>query len=198
MKKIIAGALAFLLISGVAQAQDSTRGKQHRQHPMENLNLTADQKTKLEALREAQKKEWTELKNKKAATAESNKKQRQEIQQKYQAQIKAILTPEQQAQMAQMRQEHRNAPQAKAQHKGMKEALNLTEAQQTKMNALNKDFKTKRESLRSNTTLTEEQKREQMKVLAQQHRSEVKNILTPEQRKKLEAMPKPHGDKRSK
>jgi Spy/CpxP family protein refolding chaperone len=198
MKKIIAGALAFLLVSGVAQAQDSTRGRHNRKHPMEQLNLTADQKTKLEALRAAQKKEWSDLKNNQAATAEGNKKQRQELQQKYQAQIKAILTPEQQAQMAQSRKEHRKGPEANGQRKGLKETLNLTEAQQTKMSALNKDFKTKRESLRSNTSLTADQKKEQMKALVQQHRSEVKSILTPEQQQKLEAMPREQRIKRSK
>jgi Spy/CpxP family protein refolding chaperone len=192
MKKILMGALSLLLITGAAQAQDSTKKGQHRKQQIETLDLTTDQKAKLKALREAQQKEWTELKNNKAATAEAGKKQRRELQQKYQAQMKAILTPEQQAQLAQSRAAHHKGAQAKGQQKGMKEALNLTEAQQTKMKVLNNDFKTKRETLRNDVSLTEAQKKEGLKAIAQQHRTEIKSMLTAEQQQKLETMRKEH------
>jgi Spy/CpxP family protein refolding chaperone len=191
MKKILMGALSLLLITA-AQAQDTTRKDQHRKQQIETLNLTTDQKAKLKALREAQQKEWTALKKDKAALTEADKKQRREMQQKYQAEMKAILTPEQQAQLAQSHAQHQKGAQAKGPRTGMKEALNLTEAQQTKIKVLNQDFKTKRESLRKDASLTEAQKKEQMKAIAQQHRTEVKSMLTAEQQQKLETMRKEH------
>lgn len=192
MKKIWIGALSLLLITGAAQAQDTTKGRQHRKQQIEQLNLTTDQKAKLQALRQAQQKEWTELKNNKAATTEASKKQRQEMQQKYQAQMKAILTPEQQAQLAQSRAQQPKSARAKGQPKGMKDVLNLSETQQAKMKSLNNDFKTKRETLRNNTALTEAQKKEQLKALAQEHRTEIKSMLTSEQQQKMETMRKEH------
>jgi Spy/CpxP family protein refolding chaperone len=192
MKKILMGALSLLLITAAAQAQDTTQKGQHRKQQIETLNLTTDQKARLKTLREAQQKEWTALKKDKAALTEADKKQRREMQQKYQAQMKAILTPEQQAQLAQNRAQHQKSARAKGQHKGMKEVLNLTEVQQTKMKALNSDFKTKRETLRKDTSLTEAQKKEGLKAIAQQHRSEVKSMLTAEQQQKLETMRKEH------
>lgn len=69
----------------------------------------------------------------------------------------------------------------------MQQELNLSADQQAKMTKLNTEFKAKSESIRSNTALSQEQKKEQFKSAAQQHRDQVKSILTKEQIEKLEA-----------
>jgi Spy/CpxP family protein refolding chaperone len=117
MKRIFASTLALLLFAGVSQAQ--VKDTTHRQHPMmqhmkakaekhhhemaKQLNLTADQKTKLKALHEQEKAEADALKNQKL-TLDEHRAKREELHQKYQAQMKAILTPEQQQKMATMHQ----------------------------------------------------------------------------------------------
>jgi Spy/CpxP family protein refolding chaperone len=106
MKRIFAGAFAILLLAGAAQAQVTEKtGKKYEAHQkkgeagLKDLNLTADQKAKLKTLHEQEKAEADALKNSKL-TIEEHKAKRKELHEKYMAQMKAILTPEQQQKMA--------------------------------------------------------------------------------------------------
>lgn len=202
MKKIVTGALALVLITGAAQAQKIEGKKVERKQPMEQLDLTADQKAKLKAIREAHQKEWKELQKQDNITVKEWKARQQELVKKQRTEMSQVLTKEQQDKLAKMR------PQGKGMQagKGMKRGdfrqkgqpmaqLNLTEDQKTKMKDLNQSFKTKREALKNNTSLAEAQKKEQMQALAQQHRKEVKAVLTAEQQQKLDAM---RGERRGK
>lgn len=190
MKRIVTGALALLLITSAAQAQQAQGAKEHRKDRTEQLNLTADQKAKLKTIREAHRKQWQELKKQDNITVKEWKTRRQELAQKQHTEMSAILTAEQQQQLATMHGDRSKGMQGKGfrQHGQPMAQLNLTDAQQTKMKAANQSFKTKRAALRSNTTLAQAQKKEQMQALAQQHRQEVKAILTPEQQQKLETL----------
>jgi hypothetical protein len=50
---------------------------------------------------------------------------------------------------------------------------------------LNESFKNKRQEVAKNTALTEDQKKEQLKSLKQQHKEDIQSMLTTEQKEKL-------------
>lgn len=100
MKKILSTALAIVLFVGVSQAQTTENKDHHRkgerkEQAFQNLNLTAEQKAKLQSLREAQHKEMQELKKSGNVTPE----QRKALHEKYRTQSQSILTPAQQEEL---------------------------------------------------------------------------------------------------
>lgn len=72
---------------------------------------------------------------------------------------------------------------------GFYEKLNLTPAQKTKIEAIFKAMRTKSEALR-NQKLTEDQRRQKFMALRTETQNKVNAVLTPAQRKQLEAMRK--------
>jgi Spy/CpxP family protein refolding chaperone len=67
----------------------------------------------------------------------------------------------------------------------MTKNLNLTPEQSTKLAMLNENFKSNLQSLQQNSSLSKEEKKEQMKSLMQKHKSEMESLLTTEQKKQL-------------
>lgn len=206
MKKVLSTALAIVLFVGASQAQtteDKVRHHQgHRQEQgFSQLNLTADQKAKFESIREAQKKEMQELKKSGNVTPE----QRKALHEKYKTQYQAVLTPAQQEQFQKQRKDWKEkGDKAQRGQKGergqgfgkrggdfgkqqafFKKELNLTADQETKLKSIFQEFRTKSQALRSNTSLSKEQQREQFRSLAQQYMEQGKSVLTPEQVKKF-------------
>jgi len=206
MKKILSTALAIVLFVGASQAQTTDNNdrphKGHRQEMgMNNLNLTADQKAKLQAIREAQKSEMETLKKNGNVTAE----QRKALREKYHSQFQSVLTPAQQEQMKKQREDWKdkakdgkgfgkkgkafgNRGDMGGQAAFLKKELNLTADQETKLKSIFEEFRTKAQGLRSNSSLSQEQRKEQMKSLAQQYMSQGKAVLTPEQAKKFDEL----------
>lgn len=213
MKRILSTALAIVLFIGAAQAQETEgrKGRDGKQGDMyKELSLTEDQKAKIKTIREAQK---TEMKSLKAdGKTEGNKEARKTLHEKYKAQIGAVLTTEQKAKLDQRKNDLKEKGKAgkmdgigksrdgdrKGKMKEFGKELNLSTDQQAKAKSINEDFKTKMETLRSNSALSQEEKREQFKKLAESHKTNLKAVLTQEQIAKMEEKRKNHKDKRSK
>lgn len=196
MKKLFTGALALLLFMGAAQAQtkDSTKRGQHSRHEMmaRKMNLSADQQVKMKAIHEARKAEMKAL-----------KQQHKQLNQKYADQANQVLTPAQKEQMQKMKAERKQKAKegrkgfkhgkagrhGKGMHKGaqMRKDLNLSADQQNRMAELRKEFKGQFDALKSNQSLTAEQKKEQMKELKKSQQEKMKSILTQEQQEKIKS-----------
>lgn len=225
MKRIVTTAFIIALSFGAAQAQtkEGATRKEHGQHQkghrnsmgMEKLNLSADQKTRIQAINENYRKQLTELKSQTNITVAEAKSRREALQTKHRADLQAVLTAEQKAQMETMRKEgqakgkkgefkrgegsrkdstgfgkrgdRQGMGQGRDGMQKMQQELNLSADQQAKMTKLREEFKTKSQTIRNNNALSQEQKKEQYKSLAQEHRSQVKSILTKEQLEKMEA-----------
>ena len=99
--------------------------------------------------------------------------------------IAAGFTFTAQAQDSNAPKEHRKGDHKKEWKQGGKEKLNLTEDQQEKMKALHQSFSTQVKAIKDNQSLSEDQKKEQMKALSVKRREEMKAILTPEQQQKM-------------
>jgi Spy/CpxP family protein refolding chaperone len=236
MKRIVTTAFIIALSFGAAQAQQQEgaakkeKGQHHGKHQkgegMEKLNLSADQKARIKTINENYRKQVADLKGQTNITVAEAKSRREALHKQHKADIQAVLTAEQKAQMEGMKKDwqakgkrgefkkgegsrkdstglgkrgdRQGMRQGKEGMQKMQQELNLSADQQAKMAKLREEFKTKSESIRNNSALSQEQKKEQFKSLAQQHRDQVKNILTKEQIEKMEAAKAKRSSKNTK
>ena len=213
MKRIITSALVIMLAIGGAQAQSTTPDK-HKGHKKEHnksfddLNLSADQKARLQSIREDHKKQLDELKNNSSFSADQKQARRKELHQQFRSQMESVLTPAQKEQMKKNKSEWKEKrKEAKkdfkkgdrnknTQGRGLKRGqdvqkeLGLTSDQQQRMQQVRSDFRNKFSSLRSDNSLTQEQKKAKMQELMKQQQSAMKSILTPEQVEKMQSQRK--------
>jgi Spy/CpxP family protein refolding chaperone len=211
MKKIISSAFIILLTIGAAQAQTDSKdiNKGHRKEQkvgVNKMNLTNDQKSRLEALREEHKKENEAVKKNTSLSAEAKESRIQELRQQYRNKYEAILTPEQREQQVQTREHFKNKNKSGKTNwsKGSKgrvtkegtggidrnkleQDLDLTAEQQQKVSSIRSSYKPRFEALRGDSALTEEQKRSKMRELMKEQQNEMKAVLTAEQIQRLEA-----------
>ena len=165
---------------------------------MDNLNLTEDQKAKLKAEREASKAQMDAIRNDASLSETQKQEKARAIREAQKAKMQSILTPAQKQQMEQSQKEAKEKGKEMAEkRKDMmdkrKEAfkdLNLSNDQGQKLKAHNQAMQEKMKALRSNTSLTEEQKKAEMKNIKQWSKDERAKILTAEQMKKMEEMKK--------
>ena len=78
----------------------------------------------------------------------------------------------------------------KAHFEKMKQDLNLSTEQAEKLKTHNQAVHSKIQAVRSNTSLTEDQKKAEIKAIKEASKTERKNILTEEQIKKMQEMKK--------
>jgi Spy/CpxP family protein refolding chaperone len=200
MKKILTGALAFVLFAGAAQAQTKDSSWHHNkggQHTgMKQLNLTEDQKAKLKAIHDRERQEMKSL-NTGSVTSDQSKAKRQELHKKYKAEIESVLTAEQRQQMQKMHADRKAGKNGKGKNgkdfskRGdFQKQLNLTQAQQDKMAELRKSSKSQFESIKNDKSLTDSQKKEKFQAIRKQQQEEMKSILTKEQLEKMQSFRK--------
>ena len=194
--------LAIALFAGAAQAQDTTRHKGHkgnhktqRSMMMGKMNLSEEQKAKLKTINEARKNEVSAL-DKTALTTDQRKAKMKEIHEKYQGQMKSVLTPEQQNEMKSFKGHRgdRKGVDKRGQGKEKMESLNLSPDQKERMTKMRESYKGQFEAIKSNKSLTDEQRKEQMKALKQKQHEEMKSILTKEQAEKIQSSKKPRKE----
>ena len=201
MKRILTGMLAIVLFAGAAQAQDTSHHKgqkghkNHRSMMMGKMNLSEDQKTRLKSINEARKNEIQAL-DKTALTADQRKAKMKELHEKYQGQVKSILTPEQQNQMKSFKEKGkgRKGFDKRGEGRGKMESLNLSDDQKSRMAKMRESYKGQFEAIKDNKSLTDEQRKEQMKALKQKQHEEMKSILTKEQAEKIQSSKKPRKE----
>ena len=73
--------------------------------------------------------------------------------------------------------------------------LNLTDAQKQQVAALNADFKTKMDAIKKDESMTMKEVKDKRKVLLMEHRTAFQNLLTPDQKAKLDELQKNGGEK---
>jgi Spy/CpxP family protein refolding chaperone len=228
MKKIITSALMLALTIGAAQAQDSSARKdkhhQKREHRMggfDKLNLTADQKERMKAIREEYKTKSEALRKQDQLTVAEMKARREELHKSFRTQTESVLTADQKAQLEKVKAEKKAAGKEGKFERGegrrgrseirdeiskrgklkgregirqkraeLRKELNLTAEQKEKMVSANAELKTRMTALKSDKSLTKEQKRAKIQELVKNRREQFKSILTKEQAEKLQALRK--------
>ncbi|WP_207496427.1 hypothetical protein [Aridibaculum aurantiacum] len=157
---------------------------------LSELNLTDAQKSQLKAQNETFRKQMEELKNSNLSD-DQKKERRQEIIKQRREQLQSILTPEQKQKAQELKKDFGAKRGARAgegrgkEFEKMQEELGLTADQSSKLKAVNESFRTNIKNIHSNADLSKEQKKEQMKLLQQKHREEIRSLLTTDQQEKL-------------
>ena len=197
MKKFLLAASALFLMTAASQAQTTQSESQVQKHHrgafshhngMQNLNLSDTQKKQMKDLRESYHKQIADLQNDKSLSADQLKEKTQTLRKEQFSKMQSFLTPEQKTQMASLRAGGANRDFGRGQRfEQMQAQLGLTADQAAKLKASREDFHKKAEAIRADNSLTDAQKKDQVKALAKQHHESLKSVLTPDQLAKLKA-----------
>lgn len=209
MKKVILSLMVASFAAITVHAQEIPDRKRGESRPVEkermfhkkelaNLNLTEEQKTKMKTLNEDFRKQSEELRKQDNITVKESREKMEAMRKDQQAKFQSILTSEQKVQM----QKDKEARSAKVKEYGkkreakMKEELNLTEEQSAKMAQNRKANMEKVKAIRENGSLSDEQKKVQVRELMKKQKESMKSILTEEQLQKMKENRKDHGKRK--
>lgn len=190
-KRILIFVLSALMLTGVSWAQSAqapATARKFQRGParmFQQLDLTAEQHAKVQSILQSERSQMQALRSNASLTDEQRKQQVRELRQNDHQQLLAVLTPEQQARLKQLHSER------KGRREGFRagrrfQALNLTEQQKQQLQPVFQSTRQQMQALRSDSTLTPEQRRERMKEIRQNQMAQMKSILTPEQQQQLQ------------
>ncbi|MET0394785.1 MAG: hypothetical protein ABW019_16690 [Chitinophagaceae bacterium] len=193
MKKIMLSVIALAIATVTLQAQDAPgkkhhSGRKHHAAAYQQLNLTDAQKTQMKTITEDFRKQVQELKKNENITVKDQKDRMQALRNDHKTKVQNLLTSDQKAQLAKMKQDRGTARKgdAKARMEKMKTELGLTDSQVAQLEKSRTEMMTKLKAVRENKSLTDDQKKAQAKDLMKQQKESLKNVLTEEQLKKIQ------------
>ncbi|HVZ98587.1 MAG TPA: hypothetical protein VG847_17015 [Chitinophagaceae bacterium] len=210
MKKYFLALSTFAIISMGASAQstDSTaaipqprmhmgpmmkRGMQRFHHgrlAMAHLNLTDAQKQQAKAINEDYHKKVADLEKDDNITLKDYRAQKAALEKERKDRFNALLTPEQKNKIEQgkKKMQERARMMADRRMQKMKTDLNLSEEQVAKIKAQRESMMQQAKAIKDNSTLSQEEKKEQFMALRKTFKDNMNSILTPEQIKKREEL----------
>lgn len=157
----------------------------------DSLNLTDDQKAKVQEITQAQMQQFQTLQNDTGLSQQDRMTKMRSMGQAMQEKIKAVLTPDQQKQLAALQPGPGGpgGPGGRGQRGfGMlPDSLNLTDDQKAKVQAITQEMMQQFRALQNDTTLSQEDRMAKMREMGQAMQSKIKEVLTPEQQKQLAA-----------
>ena len=176
-------------------------GKHNGQHmDLQKLNLTEDQKAKFKSQRESFRKELEELKKNDNITVKEYRDKMESIRKEHKASTEDIFTTEQKGLLEKMKSEGKAKAEVigKQRAEKMKVNLGLTDEQSAKMESNRKAMGEKMKAIRENKSLSDEQKKENIKELMKKQKESMKSVLTEDQLKKLKETKhqRPEGEKK--
>lgn len=163
------------------------------------LNLSDAQKEELKTQRENAKKQIEDIKQNGQLTEDERKDKMKALREENKAKMESILTNEQKTQLQKIRTDRMGKGKMRTHNKNNSEKnrLNLTDAQAAQLKKNKAETMEKMKAIREDKSLSDEQKKEQMKELHKSRQENMKSILTADQLKKMKEMKhkKPEGAK---
>jgi len=213
MKKIFVSLLAISAFAFSAGAQTPDNGAPNNSMPQhkewnhghrggmdwKQLNLTQTQKDQLKAYREEYKKKLQELDKNESITVKESRDGHYALRQEQKQKFLSVLTPDQKAQLDQMKQQRQQQHEAMAAKKldRMKVILDLTDDQVAQIKAQREEIHAKIKAIREDQNLGREDKKEKLEAIRNENKDSFKKILTPTQLNKLEELKKDRMDRRA-
>jgi Spy/CpxP family protein refolding chaperone len=212
MKKYIIALSAFTLMAFAVNAQsaDSTNNSatqhnnwhmhqhtqgygmnRHREHSMMmNLNLTDAQKQQVTALNKDYRDKVQNLEKDDNITLKDYRAQKANFENERKSKFQDILTPVQKNKLALYKKERGEKMKEMAQKRmdKMKTDLSLTDDQVAKIQDVKKSMMEQAKAIKENSSLTEQQKKEQFMNLRKTSHDNINKILTADQLRKKEQM----------
>jgi hypothetical protein len=200
MKKIIVLMLAMITIVAVqAQKERVTEQRGYRDKMMaEKIKLSDEQKQKAKTLNEDYRKKTDELRKKDDILVKDWRNQMMELNKKHKEDMSALLSREQKEQIEKYKVERKKMAEidANARMEKMKLRLDLSNDQMEKIKKQNSEMHEKMKAIHENKSQDMMKKREEMKVLIQKNKENMRSILNEEQFKKMQEMRKSMPRKR--
>lgn len=154
------------------------------------LNLSETQKTRIQSIMQSARTDSQAVKNNAALSPEQKKAQLKTIHSNARSATDEVLTPAQREQLSQMRAQHKE-------NRGeRREKIDLSDAQKAQIKTIRQRAQSDTQAVRSNTSLSREDKRAQLKTIRANTQSAISSLLTPAQRAQKEAMKAENKDKR--
>ncbi|MEI9810409.1 MAG: hypothetical protein WDO16_22430 [Bacteroidota bacterium] len=210
MKKVIVTMMVAAFAALTIQAQEIPERKREEFKPMEkekmfnkkelaSLNLTEEQKTKMKSMNQDLRKQMEDLKKQDNLTVKESREKMETLRKDHQEKFQAMLTAEQKAQMEKDKEARKEKGKEWGEKKQakMKEELNLSDEQMTKITESRKVTAEKIKAVRENNSLSAEQKSEQVKELIRQQKENTQSLLTGEQKMKMKEHKKQSGKKKT-
>lgn len=162
----------------------------HHDMMMKQLNLTDAQKQQIKSINSEYKNQVNDLEKNETITLKDYRVKKANLEKERKAKFQAILTSDQKNKIAQAKKERSEKREMMAQKRieKMKTDLNLTDAQVSKIQEQRNSSIAKAKTIREDSTLTNEQKKEQLMNLVKSSKESMNNILTADQLKKKEDM----------
>ena len=209
MKKLILLTVVVAFATLSIQAQEIPERKTKESKPIvkekilnkkerASLDLTDEQKAKLKSMKQDLHKQMEGLRKQDNITVKEYREKMELLRKDQQAKFQSILTPEQQTEMKKYK-EARNAKVkdfGKKKQEKMKEKLNLTDEQLSKMTQNRKETGERIKKIREDDSLKDEQKNEQIKKEMRKQKENMKSVLTEEQIKKMKENRKQRSKKK--
>ncbi len=204
LSKFFLAQLLAVLITGAAWAQTNDQstpppanapgqqrwsGKHHGQSGIERmaqeLNLTDQQKTQMQSIMQTQRQQAQTIRQDSSLSPELKKDKLKQLRESTHQQMMALLTPEQQQKMKDLRAQHQGMRRGAA-GRGPFARLNLTDEQKTKIQPLMQTQHQQVQAVRQDTSLTPEQKQAKIREIHQSTRTQIEAVLSPEQLQQLQ------------
>lgn len=209
MKKVLIPLIAILAFAFTANAQSKVDKKGHhsqqkhqRHHRhyhkkmmVKQLNFSEAQKSQAKTINEDYRKKMQDLNKQDNITVKEMRSRKASITKDKKAKMDGLLTADQKSKIQQMKADgkaKREVQYAKHIDK-MKTNLNLSDNQVAKLKEQRMANQAKAEKIKSNESLSREQKKEQMMALRTEAKEQHNKIFTSDQLKKMQDMKKSRG-----
>ncbi len=210
MKKYLIALSAFTIftISANAQQKRNTTGDApmahhdkmdhkkmgHGHHDrgmmMKQLNLTDAQKQQAKTIHEDYANQMKQLKGNGNMNVNDYNAKKATLQNEQKAKFESLLTQDQKNKMLELKKDQVAKKEMTGQKRmdKMKSSLNLTDAQVSRLKSQHNSFKSQADAIKGNTTLSQDEKKQQFMELRKKNQESEKSILTAEQLQKKEQL----------
>lgn len=190
MKKLFVSALIAVAMVGSASAQDTQprrEGFGRHHNGMSQLNLTDEQKAEMKTINEDFRKQFSELQKNEDITVREWKSKMKSIREDHQQKVQQVLTEEQKSKMQKLHQDRKGKFHKRGKHNfdNLKKELNLTPEQESALKQQRTETIQKMKTIKEDKSLSDEQKKVEMKKFREQQQQSLKSILSEEQINKL-------------
>lgn len=175
---------------GHGKGNNKGKGNMRKEQPFKELNLTEAQQTKMKEIHTVFQAEMKKIRENENQTVKAQRDAMYKLEQNQKAQIKQVLTPEQQQKMVAIREEKMKEMQQKQakQFDKMAEQLKLTDTQKSQLTQQREKNRETMQSLMKNETMDRSTKQAKVKAMQDQHKKDIEKVLTKEQQKQWEEM----------
>jgi len=154
---------------------------------MKDLNLSEDQKTKMQSLKKDFRSKMQALKDDSSLTKEARAEKRKELAQSHKSEMQSLLTPEQQSKWKDWKDKFRRDYKHNGKFSGKKGhkdgRMKFDSATTAKLETLRKDFQKQKQAVELSRIAPDAQK-ERIKDLREKYRTDRKNIINEARQKK--------------